>query len=178
MKVLKFITCITTPLLVYSCCWNGVCDDDDNVEPINSKYEPITLNRKEFEESIILSSPRKIQKSGKIYVIKKFLYINDVNKGFHIYDNSDPVNPILLHFLSVPGATDLAIRNDTFYINQATDLIAISTNINENSIKITKRIPNTFPKITPPDGFFSDPIPEDHVIIDWKKKENTNPPQN
>lgn len=110
------------------------------------------LERTVFNNSISLTDPIPIVNSGKIYVRDTFLFINEVNKGFHIYDNSNPENPIPLRFLTTPGATDMAIRNNTFYINQARGLIVVSFNAEDNSVIVEKRIEKTFPSLQSPEG--------------------------
>jgi len=52
------------------------------------------------------------------------------------------------------------------YINNATDLIAVTPNVSQNSITITKRIINTFPELTAPDFSYHDTAANE-VIIDW-----------
>lgn len=146
----------------------GDCGDDF-IEPI-SKYEPVFLERSQFESSVALKNSLAIGISGKIYVKDDLLFINELFKGFHVYDNSDPTNPKSIKFLAVPGATDMAIRNNMIYINQATDLIAISYNYDNTSAALTKRIPNTFPTLRSPDGYDAYDIPENSVVIDWKLK--------
>lgn len=152
-----------------SCCPPFTDCDDDFVEPV-SRYEPVFLERSEFENSVALKNSVSIGTSGKIYVKDNLLFINELNKGFHVFDNSDPANPKSIQFLNVPGATDLAIRSNMVYINQATDLIAIDYNTELNSIALTKRIANTFPSLRSPDGNESYTIPENMVVVDWKLK--------
>ena len=52
-------------------------------------------------------------------------------------------------------------------MNNATDLIAIQTNMESNTIEITKRIPNTFPQMFSPEGFQYINLEEDDIIVDW-----------
>ena len=37
---------------------------------------------------------RSLLSPGKIYLYDKYLYINDKGWGIHIYDNSNPTNPV------------------------------------------------------------------------------------
>ena len=170
MKNQKFIFLIFFCIAFQSCCPFLVdCEGDDFIETA-SRYEPIFLNRVDFEKSVNLKKSLAIGTSGKIYVKDNLLFINELNKGFHVYDNSDPANPKSIKFLEAPGSTDLAIRNTMIYINQATDLIAVEYNAATNTASLTKRIPNTFPKLRSPDGFEAYDIPENSVVVDWKLK--------
>lgn len=168
MKWSKFIIVLLSTLTFQSCICFGDCDFDD--VRVRSAYNPILLDRNDFENSVSINEPKSIVNSGKIYVKDSFLFINEINEGFHIYDNSDPSQPKALKFINAPGSTDLAIRNQTLYINQATDLVAVNINTDTYTITVEKRIKNTFPEITPPDGFFDQSIPEEKVIIGWTEK--------
>lgn len=109
--------------------------------------------------------------SSKIYIIDKYIFINDRRKGFHIFDNSDPINPVKVNFLKAPGATDISIRDNVFYINQATDLVSLTIDINTFSLTINKRLENVFPEILSPDGFRESDVDKyDSVVVNWTQK--------
>lgn len=174
LKKLKFLMGVIPILILKSCCISNNCEDDGSpfVDDLSKRYEAIYIKREDLDTSIKIEKPKVIENSGKIYVKDKFLFINEQKKGFHIYDNSDPSNPKPLNFLQVLGSTDLAIRNNTFYVNQATDLITISINSEENSVNVDKRIPDIFPEIFPNDGFFVNSVPQDHIVVDWIEVNN------
>ncbi|MFY0483560.1 hypothetical protein ACI6PS_13260 [Flavobacterium sp. PLA-1-15] len=150
-------------------CFGPQSNDDDfvNNEPIvNQLFEPIIVTRAEFESSVATLPPQNIVKSGKIYIHENLMFINDVNKGFHVYNYSNPQDPIKIAFIKIPGATDLAIRNNSIYINQAVDLVTFAYNSESNTISITNRNRNVFPQKNPPTGVPAYPE-EDEIIIDW-----------
>jgi len=169
MKNIRIACLVLFAIVFQSCCSPFTDCPDDFVEPV-SRYEPVYLQRAEFENSVVIKNSISIGTSGKIYVKDDFLFINELFKGFHVYDNSDPTNPKSIKFIEAPGATDMAIRSNMIYINQATDLIAVSYNSDTNAINLTKRIPNTFPPLQSPDGEVAYNIPENAVVIDWKLK--------
>ncbi len=140
---------------------------DRDWEPIKSAFEPIHLSRAELNNSIQLKPAKSILNSGKIYIVKNLLFVNEKLEGFHIFDNSNPENPKKIKFLEVPGASDLAIRDSILYINQATDLITLQFDLTTQTVQLTKRIKNTFPKLLSPDNFFANNIPEDNIVINW-----------
>ncbi|WP_298546372.1 hypothetical protein [uncultured Aquimarina sp.] len=166
MKKTKLLVLGLLLICLQSCCPFLVdCENSDD-DPVFSRYRPILLDRSNFENSVSLKNPTSINTSGKIYIKDDLLFINEVHKGFHIYDNSDPSSPTPIKFLEVPGSTDLAIRDNMIYINQATDLIAVEYDIT-NGITITKRVINIFPELRSPDGFLPYNIPENNVVIGW-----------
>ncbi|MGB7395712.1 MAG: hypothetical protein WA913_15095 [Pricia sp.] len=157
--------------IILQSCWPTTGPMDDDFVQAESRYEPVVMDRSVFEKSVVLANSLSIGTSGKIYIKDNLLFINEVKKGFHIYDNSDPSSPKAIRFLAAPGSTDLAIRNDMVYINQARDLIAVEYDGAKNSISLTKRIPDTFPEMLSPDGFFPFDLPENSVVVDWKLKD-------
>lgn len=94
-------------------------------------------------ETIGATKPAKVLRTGKIYIYKNFLFINEVRKGIHIFDNSNPSNPINIAFLKVPGNVDMAVRNDILYADSYVDLLAFDIS-SMNHIKEVKRLKDVF----------------------------------
>lgn len=90
-----------------------------------------------------LTKPAKVLRTGKIYIYKNFLFINEVRKGIHIFENSDPSKPVNLAFLKVPGNVDMAISNDILYADSYVDLLAFDIS-SISSIKQVKRLKDVF----------------------------------
>lgn len=142
------------------------CEED----PFESRaYDALSMSREKFESSTILLDSKPIDKSGKIYVKDHFLIINEPYEGFHIFDNTDPKDPKPIYFLKVLGSTDLSIKDNVIYANNAVDLIAISINSNFNSITVTKRVRDAFPELISPDGYYNDNAAND-IVFNWKLK--------
>lgn len=151
-------------------CWEYHDDDEEGESffPNDSGYKAIVLKRKDLDSSIQLEEASIVTKAAKIYIIDQYIFINDKHRGFHIFDNTDPTNPIKKNFLKIPGATDIAIRNNTFYINQSTDLVIITFNTTDFTFSIDKRLEYVFPEINSPDGFVNDTA-EDEIVVNWIK---------
>ena len=145
------------------------CVDFCGPPEIESIYEPVQLTRAELKASITITDAREVIESGKIYIKDDFIFVNEKNKGFHIYDNSNPLVPLKVRFLEIPGATDIAVRNHVFYINQATDLVTLTFNNTNYSVTETGREIKVFtPLEMSPDGayFIAE---EDKIIVNFKK---------
>ena len=150
-------------LVVSSCIWL-----EPEIEP-TSRFEPVIMKRSDFEKSIKLSDAKTIGEAGKIYVIGNLLFVNDRYKGFQVVNNGNPNNPINDKFISIPGATDVAVRNGTLYINQATDLVVLSYDNSLKKLTVVKRIKNVFPQIPSPDNDYFR-LKTDEIIVNWKIK--------
>lgn len=153
------------PVMFVSCIFpNG--NDDDVIPMPQSSYEPVVMSRTEFESAVALLPNQEISKSGKIYIKGNFLFINEFRKGFHVFNYSDATNPQLIAFIKIPGATDLAVRNDKIYINQAVDLVTLQYDNVSNTISVLSRNRNIFPPMPSPDGWPGSSSP-DEIIIDY-----------
>lgn len=167
MKKAKFLLLLIGTITLHG-CWGTDHSDDVIIDQTpQSAYTPVILQRSAFESSTSFESPRPIVASGKIYVKDQFLFVNDKNIGFHVFDNSNPEKPVNIGFLQVLGSSDLAIKDDIIYLNNAVDLIAIQPNFATSTIEITKRIPNTFPQLFSPDGFQYYNLEENDIIVNW-----------
>lgn len=151
-------------LLTVNACVLFPPDPDDQS---NSLYEPVTMTREELNQSISVSGPMEIQHSGKIYVKDNLLFVGEKYKGFHVFDNSNPQNPSKIGFISVPGTTDIAIKNNVLYLNNAVDMVALSVNYSTKSFTVQKRIQNAFPQLISPDGFVFYLKNDADIIIDY-----------
>jgi hypothetical protein len=90
-----------------------------------------------------IKSPVKAKKTGKIYIYNDYLFINEPNKGIHIYNNVNPNAPVNMAFLQIPGNVDLAIRDNILYADSYVDLLAFDIS-SINNIKQIKRVNEVF----------------------------------
>ncbi|MFD0988887.1 hypothetical protein ACFQ1R_02155 [Mariniflexile jejuense] len=155
--------------LILTCTSCLYIRNNDDTEPQKSSFKAVTINRSDFENSTELMEAKPNIESGKIYVKDNYLIINEPNEGFHIYNNSNQKTPIKIGFLKILGSTDLTIKGDIIYANNAVDLIALKIDLELNSIEITKRVKNIFPEKASPDGYYND-TPTDEVLINWVLK--------
>lgn len=146
-------------------------------EPIGkvyTEYNPVFMKRADLENSISLNSPREIGTPAKIYTKDNYLFVSEAGIGVHIIDNSNPAAPVKLGFIKVLGCFDMAIKGNTMYVDNATDLVAIDLS-NTSQIKVSERIVDAFPEPVPPDNLKVRPEhlkanrPTDLVLVKWNK---------
>src|SRR5579872_5159343 len=66
-----------------------------------------------------------VSQCGQIYVKGPYIYLNDVNKGIHVIDNSNPSHPSPVAFLNIPGNLNIAIRNNVLYADMYADVLSL-----------------------------------------------------
>ncbi len=165
MKRALFFTLFA--LILQSCVFQFETEGD---EPLidSQEYEAITLNRTEFENAVQIKPVQNMRQSGKIYLYQNYVFINDVNKGFHCFRYNPNHQPIAHSYIDIPGATDLAIRNNILYINQAVDLVSLQCNADFTEILNIHRNRNVFPQKPAPNGWGN--YYGNDIVIDWKLK--------
>ena len=94
---------------------------------------------------VAAQSPRSLEKPGRIYIYGDYLFINDVRKGIHVVDNSNPANPVFLNFINIPGNEDLAVNDNILYADSYVDLLAFDIT-NPKQIKLKNRVKDVFEK--------------------------------
>lgn len=105
-----------------------------------AKYIPVQEMR---SLEVGITKPLQVKKTGKIYIYKDYLFINEPNKGIHIYNNANPSAPVNTAFLQIPGNVDLAISNNILYADSYVDLLAFDISSMAN-IKQVKRVTDVF----------------------------------
>ncbi len=141
-------------------------------------YKPVYKTMEDIR-AISIHSNRPLVDPGKIYIYEEKIFILEKDAGIHIYDNSNPFNPIGEHFISVPMITDIAIKEDILYANNGSDFVAIDITSLPN-IEIVYRMKNIFSipeHLQHPnkDCWFECVDTEKGIVVDWIETELTNP---
>jgi hypothetical protein len=105
------------------------CSENCTVTNTSYYWEPVYTSYAELRASVYTADPIEITAPGKIYFKDNFLYINEVGKGIHVIDNTDPSSPEPKSFINIPGNYDLAIRNNILFADSYVDLVAIDISV-------------------------------------------------
>lgn len=97
----------------------------------------------EMRTQVKAESARELDRPGKIYVKGDYLFINEIKKGIHVINNSDPGNPRFVSFINIPGNGDIAVRDQILYADSFSDLVALDISDPENA-KETGRVKDVF----------------------------------
>jgi len=132
----------------------------------------VTITKDSLKNSVRSMPGQNLHSAGKIYLYKNYLFVVEPRKGIHVYDNADPHNPANISFIAIPGCGDIAVKDNTLYADNATDLVAINISDPRNPA-VTSRMENIFPEMPLPTGDYyyvlkynSDPTK--FVTIEWK----------
>lgn len=146
-------------------------EGDDCIHEISNAASPVYLSYEELRGPLTIQIDRVLINPGKIYLYQDYLFVNEPNEGIHVYDNSNPDNPITKGFIVLPGNIDIAIRDGYLYADSFTDLVVIDLSIIETPT-VVKRIENIFPydeyQAIDADIYFPDIDETQGVVVGYK----------
>lgn len=118
-----------------ACCKLAEGPEVSGVKPVYVGYEELL----QFAQM----PPQPIINAGKIVLYDHYLFLGEVNKGIHIIDVSDTLNPVKLSFLSIPGNKDNSAQNDRLYADNGPHFLIL--NIEDiNHVTLVSRKLNYF----------------------------------
>ncbi|MBK7030576.1 MAG: hypothetical protein IPH45_15835 [Bacteroidales bacterium] len=143
-------------------------------EPIYYEYTPVFITRSDMEQAIKYESSAPVKNPGKIYIKDNYLFINEKYKGFHVFDNTDPSNPVNKGFVRIDGCLDIAMKGSIMYVDNSVDLVAIQVDTENSTLSVKGRVRNALPEPSSPDGFwtarsFEKYRPKNGIIVRWEK---------
>jgi hypothetical protein len=164
MKKLSILASyILISVLFYSCM-------KDEVTRTYTIFEPIYKSKTEVYANIKTNPARAVENPGKIFLYGNYIFLNEVDKGVHIIDNSDPANPVIKGFIEIPGNLDIAVKGNTLYADLYRDLVVIDIS-NPMQTSFIKYIPEVFPGRSYSYGFIL--ADSSKIIVGWNKRDTT-----
>ena len=129
-------------------------------------YKPVYKTTDEVRANIKSGTSQAIEHPGKIFIKGTYIFLNEIDKGIHVIDNSNPAQPRNIAFINIPGNEDIAVKGTTLYADLYTDLVAIDIS-NPQNIILKKIVPGVFPY-----RYYSNFIPDSSkVIASWEKRD-------
>lgn len=101
------------------------CNDRCQETHVVKRMTPVTVSLMEVRRSLKTEAPRTLEHPGKIYIKGNYILINEIKKGLHVIDNSNPAAPRFVSFINIPGNGDMAVRGNILYADSYTDLVAL-----------------------------------------------------
>ncbi|MEM9987051.1 MAG: hypothetical protein AAF804_18310 [Bacteroidota bacterium] len=131
------------------------------------QYTPIFMPLDEFLNSVEVQAPQDLIEPGKIFVKGDILFVNEVSRGVHIIDNSDPSQPSPLAFLQVPGNYEIHSACDRLYLDSSTDLLVFDISQVDRP-RFLHRVRNALPNMNEFRGYMADP--NLGVVVRWEEQ--------
>jgi hypothetical protein len=172
MKKSKSNTILVFPILFTALLLGGCQDKFLQTYEVNN---PVYLSYEDLRSAVTDTTPAAISQPGKIYLYGDLILVNEVRKGIHVVNNTDPANPEVISFIKIPGNIDIAVKNDILYADSYVDLVVIDIS-DLNDIREVARFEDLFSWSLPPyeAGTRVGLLDEAKgVVVDWKVEKVT-----
>lgn len=82
-------------------------------------YKTLTQARADMK-----SGPAQpLKNTGKLNVFGNYIFLNEVNEGIHVIDNTNPSAPKNIAFINIPNNMDLAVKGRYLYADSYSDVV-------------------------------------------------------
>lgn len=152
-------------ILFFSGCVKDTCKHTFSY----TLYLPVYKTTAEVRANIKSNPAKEIQEPGKIVVLDNYIFLNELDKGIHIIDNSNPSSPKNIAFIDIPGNEDIAVKGNTLYADLYTDLVTLDITDPLHTV-VKKYNEGVFPYRIYSNGFYGDST---KIIADWTKRDTT-----
>jgi len=125
--------------------------------------EPVYVSFLEFRTTKGALPAQKMVNPGKICLYGNYLFINEIGKGIHVVDNSNPAAPKTVAFIELIGNIDITAQDNILYADSFIDLVWLDITNPLHPVEMG-RAENVFPNVLPATGN-EYPIKE----VDWNK---------
>jgi hypothetical protein len=156
MKSLPTLVAGLAILLAFSAC------KKEATYEMYTYYKPVFKTKAEVRADIKSGVPISIKNPGKIYVRGNYVFLNDIDKGIHIIDYSNPASPVNKGFVAIPGCRDIAVKDNYMYADCFTDLVTIHI-ADANNVQLKNYISNVFPHRA---SYYGD---TSKIVVDWER---------
>ena len=73
-------------------------------------FKPIYKTLTQVREDMKSTTPQPLKNTGKLNVFGNYIFLNEVDKGIHVIDNSNHSSPKNIGFINIPNNIDLAVK--------------------------------------------------------------------
>jgi hypothetical protein len=156
-KLLPFSWLLPAIIVLFSGCLK------DKVSRTYQIMRPVYEDKAVVYNNIKSGPARELSQPGKIFIKGNYLYVNEIDKGIHLIDNTDPTHPRAISFISIPGNLDVAVSGHYLYADMYTDLLTIDIADPLNA-KVVDSSLNVFPDRYYGTGWMAN---GGKIIVDW-----------
>lgn len=131
-------------------------------------FTPILMEKSVFFDAINGDPSQSVENGGRIYIMGKYIFVNDVDKGIHVIDNTNPKYPRQVAFLNIPGNQGMVVKGNTLLADMYGNLLAIDITDLKN-VKVSSMISHFFTERD--NGFYY--ADDDKVAVGFTQRDTT-----
>ena len=98
------------PVIFFSGCIKDTCRQSRSY----TMYVPVYKTNEEVRLNIKSNPAKEMERPGKLFIKGHYIFLNEVDKGIHVIDNSNPASPRNVSFIDIPGNVDLAVKGSIY----------------------------------------------------------------
>lgn len=149
------------------------CDKEKTTQTY-TWYTPVYKLLPQVRDEMKSSPARELKYPGKIYIYGSYIFLNEINEGIHVIDNSQPSSPKNIGFIPIPGNEDLAAQGNVLFADSYSDLVTFDISDPKN-IKAISFSDNAFPYRSIYYGYTGVRPNNDSikVTVDWVRHDTT-----
>ncbi|MDR0694720.1 MAG: hypothetical protein LBF81_05430 [Prevotellaceae bacterium] len=148
VKIFDYII-IATAAALFAAMVLSSCNDETQNTITYTVNEPVYMSFSEFRTPLPVKAAQEVVNPGKICLYGNYIFINEITKGFHIVDNSNPSSPQQVAFIDLPGNIDIAIKDNLLFADSFIDLVWFDIT-QPAQPKAAGRLEEVFPNVLPP----------------------------
>lgn len=164
-RTVQTAACLLISFLFFSGCVKDECKKQHTY----TWYEPVYKTKSEVRANIKSNAPRPVENPGKIYILGTTIFLNEIDKGIHVIDNTNPSQPRNVAFIDIPGNMDIAVKGTILYADLYTDLVTLDIS-NPAAVTVKKITEGLFPYRYYGNGFVAN---HEQIITDWIARDTT-----
>ncbi len=105
-------------------------------------YMPVYKSLTEVRQNMTGGPAQPLRNTGKLNVYGNYIFLNEINEGIHIIDNSNPASPQNIAFIAIPNNMDLAVKGRYLYADSYSDIVVfdISQPTNVRAVKFLNNV--------------------------------------
>lgn len=105
-------------------------------------YMPVYKSLTEVRANMKGGPAQPLVNTGKLNIFGNYIFLNEINEGIHIIDNTNPASPKNIAFISIPNNMDLAVKGKYLYADSYSDIVVfdISQPTNVHPVKFLDNV--------------------------------------
>jgi hypothetical protein len=88
-------------------------------------YTPVYKTLNEVRAEMKSGPAQPLQNPGKLNLFGNYIFLNEVGRGIHVIDNSNPSSPKNISFINIPANVDLAVKGSYLYADSYSDVVVL-----------------------------------------------------
>src|SRR5688572_16106203 len=110
------LTCMTLLFVLQGCL-------KDTLRETYTIYMPVYQSLTDVRANMKGGPAQPLRNTGKLNIFGNYIFLNEVNEGIHIIDNTNPASPKNIAFISIPNNMDLAVKGKYLYADSYSDIV-------------------------------------------------------